>query len=270
MLRSLNTAEQAMQRQQVRIDALANNLANVNSTGFRAVMTRVAEEGAQENVAKNMEGGLAEAQDAQQPNALNNDNTLTKGNWLPVQPLELYHATDTRGGAVTATGRDTDVALLSRGFFAIETPAGERYTRGGAFTINEQRELTTPDGLPVLGTGGPIFLQGEDFTIENDGRVMVDGAQVAQFKVVDFGDPSLLEHEGSNLLRAPANLEPQAVPAGEIEVAQGHLEGSNVNAIDTLVAMIAAQRAFEVQSRVMTTEDQMLAKSVNDLARPTA
>ena len=265
MLRSLNTAEQAMSRQQVRIDALANNLANVNSTGFRAVMTRVAEAGARETVNKNMEGGLGEAQ----PNALDN-STLTRNSWLPVDPLELYHATDTRGGAITATGRDTDVALLSRGFFAIQTEAGERYTRGGSFTIDQQRQLTTPDGQIVLGTGGPIIMEGNDFTIEGDGRVMVDGAQVGQLKVVDFGDPSRLEHEGSNLLRAPANLEPQAVPAEEIEVAQGHLEGSNVNAIDTLVAMIAAQRAFEVQSRVLTTEDQMLAKSVNDLARPTA
>jgi flagellar basal-body rod protein FlgF len=268
VLRSLNTAEQAMSRQQVRIDALANNLANVNTTGFRAIMTRVAEEGAIETVAKNMEGGLAEGGE-QQPNALQKPRQGT-GNWMPTEPLELYHATDTRGGPVTATGRETDVALLSRGFFAIETPAGERYTRGGSFTIDELRQLTTPDGLPVLGTGGPIILQGENFSIEPDGRVLVDGAVVGQFKVVDFGDPSRLEHEGGNLLRAPANLEAQNVPAEEIEVAQGHLEGSNVNSIDTLVAMIEAQRAFEMQSKVLTTEDQMLAKSVNDLARPTA
>ncbi len=263
MIRSLNTAENAMQMQQVRIDALANNLANVNTTGFRGVLTRVSESGAPENTDNIQEG---------QDQAKTNQIPLPKGdqNWAPVNPLELYHATDTRGGPVTATGRETDVALLGRGFFALQTEGGERYTRGGSFTLNTQKELTTPDGTKVLGTGGPIVLNGESFSIEGDGRVLVDGAQVAQFKVVDFSDPGKLEHLGGNLLKAPEGMEPQAVPALEIAMAQGHLEGSNVNPIDTLVAMIQAQRAFEVQSKVMSTEDEMLSKSVNNLPRVNA
>lgn len=252
-----------MQMQQVRIDALANNLANVNTTGFRGVLTRVAEAGAME-AAENLQEGQAQAETNQMP--------IPKGeqNWAPVNPLEMYHATDTRGGPVTATGRETDVALLGRGFFALQTEGGERYTRGGAFTVNSQKELTTPDGTKVLGTGGPIVLNGDSFSIEADGRVLVDGAQVAQFKVVDFSDPGKLEHLGGNLLKAPEGMEAQAVPAQEIAMAQGHLEGSNVNPIDTLVAMIEAQRAFEVQSKVMNTEDEMLSKSVNNLPRVTA
>ena len=93
---------------------------------------------------------------------------------------------------------------------------------------------------------------------------------MAQFKVVDFSDPGKLEHLGGNLLKPPEGMEPQAVPALEIAMAQGHLEGSNVNPIDTLVAMIQAQRAFEVQSKVMSTEDEMLSKSVNNLPRVNA
>lgn len=265
MIRSLNTAEQAMQMQQLRIDALANNLANVNSTGFRGILTRVAEQGAPSTMASSQDG---EAQPATgQAKAL--PVPSGSGAWQPVRPLEMFHATDTRGGPVTATGRDTDVAILGRGFFAIETETGEQYTRGGSFTVNRLKELTTPDGKRVLGTGGPIVLNGDSFSIENDGRVMVDGAQAAQVKIVDFPDPGQLEHLGGNLLRAPDTVEPEAVPIEEIVLAQGHLEGSNVNPIDTLVAMIAAQRAFEVQSKVLNTEDEMLSKSVNNLPRVT-
>lgn len=266
MIRSLNTAEKAMQMQQVRIDALANNLANVNSTGFRGILTRVAEVGAT-GIAETPEGDLVQPQTDQQQAAQRPAGNRDAANWKPVNPIELYHATDTRGGAVTATGRDTDVAILGRGFFALQTDGGERYSRGGSFTLNDQRELTTPDGTRVLGTGGPIIIDGENFSIESDGRVLVDGAPVGQFKLVDFSDPTRLEHLGGNLLKAPEGMEPQPVPAAEVVLAQGHLEGSNVNPIDTLVAMIEAQRAFEIQSKIMNTEDEMLSKSVNNLPR---
>jgi len=267
VLRSLNTAERAMQIQQVRIDALANNLANVNTTGFRGILTRVAEMGAPETTG-NIDDGMQQPQ-LDQGQQLDRARSQRE-NWALDNKLSINHATDVRSGPIVATGRDTDVALLSRGFFAIRTEAGERYTRGGSFSLNEQKELISPDGKRVLGTGGPLVLSGESFSIENDGRVMVDGAVVGQFKVVDFADPTKLEHLGGNMLTAPDGMEPQPVPPEEIVVAQGHLEGSNVNPIDTLVAMIQAQRAFEVQSKIMTTEDDMLSKTVNMLPRVNA
>ncbi len=257
MIRSLNTAEQAMQMQQVRIDALANNLANANSTGFKQVLTRVAEVGGIQNPDINPDVNPRDVSVTKQLNA--------NGAWPKTMDLQLYHATDTRNGPVRATGRDTDVAVLSRGFFALQTPDGERYTRAGAFRIDNTSTLVTPDGTPVLGDGGPIKIEGKSFSIENNGSIMVDGNIVGRFKLVDFADTTKLEHLGANLLRPPENMMPQPVPAEEIVVAQGHLEGSNVNPIDTLVAMITAQRAFEVQSKVTMTEDDMLSKSVNKL-----
>jgi flagellar basal-body rod protein FlgG len=86
-------------------------------------------------------------------------------------------------------------------------------------------------------------------------------------KLVVFDDPSRLEHLGASLVRPQADMETRTLEPSQIVVAQGHLEGSNVNPIDTLIAMIAAQRAFEVQSKVMATEDEMLEKSVNNLPR---
>ena len=97
-----------------------------------------------------------------------------------------------------------------------------------------------------------------------------DGAVAGRIRLVDFADPTRLEHLGANLLAAPADMPAEAVPAAAIAVAQGHLEGSNVNPIDTLVAMIEAQRAFEVHAKIMSTEDEMLNKAVNNLPRTTA
>ncbi len=263
MIRSLGTAQRAMEMEQVRIDALANNLANVNSAGFKQILTRVAQPGDDPNV-----GGKPDAQI--QAQTARRQNAGGDSNWSSVTRTDLYHAVDNRPGPINATGRDTDVAIMGRGFFEIATPDGNLYTRDGSFSLNSARQLTTPGGLLVQGEGGPITLDGNNYTIGNDGTIAVDGKIVSRLKLVDFNDPTRLEHTGDSLLRAPDFLTPAPVPAAEIVVAQGHLEGSNVNPIDTLVAMITAQRAFEVQSSVLKSEDEMLSKSVNNLPRVNA
>lgn len=259
MIRSINTAENAMLLQQTKIDTLANNLANVNSSGFKQILTRTTELGTS-NEANPDDAAMATSELNKLPRIEGADD-----NWVQTNPLVMTHIVDTRRGPVSMTGRETDVAIMGPGFFAVESADGEMYTRAGSFTLNSQKQLITPDGLPVLGDGGPVKLEGEDFSIDNSGLIMVDGAQVGRLKIVDFEDPTRLEHRGNNLMAAPEDMEAKAVPVGEIVVAQGHIEGSNVNAIDTLVAMISAQRAFEVQQKTLNTEDDMLSKAVNKL-----
>lgn len=246
--------------EQVRIDALANNLANVNSAGFKQILTRVAQPAPNDSPAG---GSRTDLQ------TLGSTRTPAGGgsNWGPVTRMDLYHAIDMRPGPISATGRKTDVAIMGEGFFEVETPDGKRYTRDGSFSINAQHQLTTPGGLLVQGDGGPITIDGNDFTIASDGSVAVDGKTTGRLKLVTFADPTLLEHMGDSILRAPDTQEPKPLTPEQTVVAQSHLEGSNVNPIDTLVAMITAQRAFEVQSSVMKTEDEMLNKSVNNLPR---
>jgi flagellar basal-body rod protein FlgF len=264
VIRSLDTAERAMRLEQVRIDALANNLANVNSAGFKQILTRVAQP-----------EGLRDPEDPEGPQAPGGELQARQGGspgagdatWGPVTRMDLYHAVDNRRGPVAATGRDTDIAVMGRGFFELETPAGPAYTRNGSFRLDADRRLTTAGGLPVRGESGTITLDGTDFTIASDGRISVDGRPAGRLKLVDFDDPTQLEHMGDSVLRAPGFLEPQVVPADEIVVAQGHLEGSNVNPIDTLVDLITAQRAFEIQSKVLRAEDELLDKAVNTLPR---
>jgi flagellar basal-body rod protein FlgG len=136
--------------------------------------------------------------------------------------------------------------------------------------MNSDRQLTTPDGHPVAGDGGPLTLEGDDFTIGSDGTVTVDGQAIGRLKLVDFADPSKLEHMGNALLKAPADMAPQSMSAEDTIVAQGHIEGSNVNPVDTLVSMIEAQRAFETLAKVLQTENELLNKSVNNLPRTSA
>jgi len=268
VIRSLNTASRAMQLEQVRIDALANNLANASATGFRQVITRLAEPtaapgaGRANPAAEPAPGGAtAPARTAAQ---------AAEPRWRPATRADLTHALDARPGPIKPSGRDTDVAIMGRGFFEVQTPDGPRYTRNGSFGLDAERRLTTPDGKPVAGDGGPLRLEGGEFTIAADGTVTVDGQAVGRLKLVDFADPTRLEHVGDALLKAPADLAPQPVPVDQTVLAQGHVEGSNVNPVDTLVAMIEAQRAFEIQSKVLQAEDELLGKSVNNLPRTTA
>ena len=250
VIRSLNTAENAMQLEQNRIDALANNLANVNTAGFKQILTRVAE--VTQPGPQGEETGAGPAL-GRRPGS--------------VPQLQMYHALDNRPGSVQSTGRDTDVAIMGEGYFEVSTENGPAYTRHGSFLLDAEQRLTTPDGHAVMGTRGPISLRGEEFTIANDGSIMVDGKKTDSLKLVGFADPTRLEHLGASLVIPPPDMEMRVMDTAEVVVAQGHLEGSNVNPIDTLIAMIAAQRAFEIQSKVMTTEDEMLEKSVNNLPR---
>lgn len=244
MIRSLGRAENAMLLQQARIDTLANNLANVNTAGFRQVLMRTLQPTAEATGS----GAL--------PVSTNRLNAPT-----------MLQATDQRPGPVRPTGRDTDIALMGPGFFVIQTPDGDRYTRAGTFSVNEQKQLITPEGDLVMGDSGPIVLGKESFAVGNDGTITVDGKAQGRLRIVDFADKSQMQHHGANRLLAPPDMEPTAVPEGQIAVAQGHVESSNVNAVQTLVALITAQRAFEVQTKVLTTEDEMLDKSVNTMPR---
>jgi flagellar basal body rod protein FlgG len=243
MLRALQMARKTMQIEQARVDVLANNLANVSTTGFRQVLTRVTEQGA---------AGV----DAPGAEAL----TATRD-------LSVSQATDTRRGAVAPTGRNQDVALVSRGFFVVQGADGaEAYTRDGNFHLDANGRLTTAAGQQVMGTGGPIEVGSGILEVQNDATVLVDGQARGRLRVVDFEDATRLTHRGDSLLTAAEGQDATDIPATEVSVLQGHLEGSNVDAVRTLVDMIAAQRAFEVQSKMLQATDESLQKSVNNLS----
>ncbi len=256
MLRTLRTASEAMHRDQARVDTLANNLANAATTGFRQVLTRVAETGT--GPAGRQDAGAVPAADAPAPRG-GGDQA-----WLPRRDRDISQVLDTRPGPLQSTGRTTDVALTGRGFLVAQDPeAGEVYTRDGALQLDAAGLLVNGAGLPVQGEGGPINAAGGAIAIAGDGTVTVAGQVRGRLRVVDFAAPEDLRPRGDGLLVAPAGVAAEPLAAEQVSVVQGHLEGSNVDPVRTLVDMIAAQRAFEIGTKVLQANDEMLGKSVN-------
>jgi len=229
-----------------------SNLANVDAVGFKQVLTRVSEP--PREVPQSEPGGLPVGPGRAAPSQLN---------WEAPRQQVLTQAVDVRAGSMTTTGRPTDVALLTAGFFVIQTENGEQYTRNGSFRLDDQRRLVTSDGLPLAGTGGALTIDGASYSIERDGAVVVDGSQIGKLKVVDFAAPDRLQHAGNSRLVAPDGMEAEPVALEQVHIEQGMLEGSNVDPITTLVNMIAAQRAFEIESKILQTNDESLDKSIN-------
>jgi flagellar basal-body rod protein FlgG len=262
VLRSLRTAEQAMQREQVRVESLANNLANANTNGFKQILTSVEQAGA---------AGADPLAPAAGPDPRPNLTARPRAGgpelW-PRQPtLRMLQATDPRPGVMHSTGRATDVAVLGEGYFVVETSAGEMYTRDGSFRVDAEGRLVTATGDAVLGTGGPLRVEEGPISIAEDGSVSVDGVAKGRLRLVRFPDATRLEHRGGSLLTAPPDMAAEDLPKDETRLAQGQLESSNVNPVETLIDMIAAQRAFEIASSVVRANDELLQKSVNQLPR---
>lgn len=153
---------------------------------------------------------------------------------------------DFRAGTIATTGRDLDVALRGRGFFVIETPAGPRYTRNGAFTRQPDGLVTTSDGLTLMGDGGEIRLGPGAVTIEEDGTVRAGGTIAGRFRVVDFAAEADLVRESGARFRAIPGAQAQDISA---RLVGGALEQSNVSVVDRMAALTEVSRAFEALQR---------------------
>jgi flagellar basal body rod protein FlgG len=252
-----------MQREQVRVEGLANNLANANTTGFKQVLMSVEQAGPTAGIDPAAPGtGRAQRPDLTAPTRAGGSD------FWPRQPaLRMLQATDPRPVVIRSTGRASDVAVLGDGYFVVETSAGEMYTRDGSFRVDAEGRLVTASGDSVLGTGGPIKVEEGPISIAEDGSVSVNGAAKGRLRMVRFADATRLEHRGGSLLTAPPDMAAEDLPKAEARLAQGQLESSNVNPIETLIDMIAAQRSFEIASSVVRANDELLQKSVNQLPR---
>jgi flagellar basal-body rod protein FlgF len=220
-------ARALMQRQ----DGHANNLANANTPGFRA------------------------GQVAFRAVPVRGEGAPTR-----VVSLEASAGFNDRSGPIEQTGRNLDVAVMGRGYFAVQAADGtEAYTRGGALQVNDQGTLVTAQGLPVNGEGGALTIPpGATVSIGKDGTVTAQpqsgpAQQVGKLKLVNpeagalrKGDDGLLRMEGG-----------EEAPADEtVRVAGGALEGSNVNVVEAMVGMIAAARQFDTQMKLLQTAEQ--------------
>lgn len=174
---------------------------------------------------------------------------------------------DLADGPLTRTGNMLDLAIKGEGFFAVETPTGVMYTRNGHFTIDEDGNLTTNTGLPVLADdGGPIVFgpTDTDITVDTEGKVMANGAQVATLDLVRFRDPSLLERAGNGLYIA-RGIDPE--PAADVRVMQGMIEGSNVEPIVEITRMMKIMRGFESARKMAEDEHERIRQAIQALTQ---
>ena len=263
MNQSLCVSKTGLDAQQMRMAIVANNLANVNTTGFKQGRA-VFEDLLYANV---KQPGGQTSQDTRSPTG------LAFGTGVNIVATEKLFTQ----GTLDQTGQALDIAINGRGFLQVRRPDGElAYTRAGSMKINDQGELVTPSGYriePVV-----TFPQGvETITIGKDGTVTVKlpgqtgVSQVGTLELVDFVNPAGLQAIGENQYvetagsGTPTPGTPGLNGLGTIE--QGQLEGSNVNVVNELVNMIETQRAYEMNSKAISTSDQMMQYVNNNLGR---
>lgn len=177
----------------------------------------------------------------------------------------IHDVTDMQPGAIKETGNPLDFAIGGTGFFKVQTPAGVRYTRAGQFMTNNEGQLTTGNGHLVLGDGGPMVVNGKNISVSNDGNISVDGQQAGTLAIVTFANLADLEKQGQNLFVATG--EAQEEPAQNFSVKQGYLEKSNVSTMKELTSMIDLNRAYETQQRVVRSIDDMNDKAISKVGR---
>ncbi|MES2258618.1 MAG: flagellar basal-body rod protein FlgF [Pseudomonadota bacterium] len=225
---TISGADRALRGLQVH----ANNMANLDTVGFRANMELTTSRAVPGS------GYDARHMAQMQPNAVN-----------------------TRTGTLKATGRDLDVAIDGDGFFAVQGPGGEAYTRAGGVTLDADGSMTV-NGMPLLGEGGPIRLPPNNgISISQDGTVSVQSPGTTIMQVID--KLKLVKAEASELTKNEAGLlvsrdggPLQTDPT--VQVRSGHLEGSNVSAVEEMVATMAMDRSYEIQMKLFKASDAMV------------
>jgi flagellar basal body rod protein FlgG len=174
-------------------------------------------------------------------------------------------ASDFASGAAASTGGALDVALRGRGFFEVETPAGPRYTRAGAFQVAADGTLVTSGGLPVQGDGGPLQTGGRAAQLLASGELVDErGVALGRLRVVDFASPERLIKEGEGLYRSADGLEPETLES--FELLPGSLEQSNVEPVRELAALVVLQRAFDAAMRTLTADDQTTRQLIQEVS----
>jgi len=226
-----------------RMDVISNNLANVNTPGFKK----------DKMLFESMLAGAVNPPAV--PQAATADPILQKENIF----------IDYSAGSVAQTGNTLDLAIDGDGFFVIQTPQGQAYTRQGNFRLAADGTLVTSEGFPVMGQNAPIRIQGSHVEVDAKGVVMVDGTATGTISIVDFPKPyNLTKVSSAQFVPANPDEAPLAAAGG---ISQGQLEGSNVETITEMVQMIETNRYFDTCQRVIKGFDDMAGKAANEMGK---
>ncbi|MCB2183522.1 MAG: flagellar basal-body rod protein FlgF [Desulfobulbaceae bacterium] len=176
--------------------------------------------------------------------------------------------TNQQEGSVKSTGNQFDFAISGDGFFKLQTPLGVRYSRAGNFNVNNEGQLVNPDGYLVLGDGGPIVIEGQNVAVGRDGTINVDGNEAGALDIATFNDLTGIEKEGTNLFRLKEGAAPE-IPAADFTIRQGFLEASNVTLVTEMTTMLDLHRAYETQQKIIRTFDDIDGRAINTVGKLT-
>ena len=222
----------ARSRQQ---DAVANNMANAETSGFKrqSVFMRQLQ-------AAQASGGQS---------------------WL--MPMQQGTYIDFSQGPLDATNDPFNLAIDGEGFFVVETPEGARYTRAGNFSRNAEGELVTSDGFSLQSDGGPVVVTSEHFVVGERGEVSVDGTRVGNLQIVRFANPQQLKPIGRSLFHASQEAEIDT----NSSIRQGYLERANFNLVHEMIQMMTTFRYYETAQKAVQIQDGTLDRAVNQIGR---
>jgi len=254
MIRGWYTGASGMKAQQNKLDAIANNLANVDTPGYKRSVTSF----------RSFSELLLRRVDAdgvyKTPFGSADAAPIVGKLGLGVETNENF--TDFSQGSFKITNTKTDVAMSGKGFYVAETPDGERYTRNGDFLIGKEGLLVTKDGFPVMGENGYIHVSDDRFTVNEDGVIVSseDGTEIDRFKIVRFDNERYLKKAGESFYTANDISGPAHIAEGDERprFLQGYTETSNVNVVNEMVQMIEVNRAYEANQKTIQSEDSMM------------
>ncbi len=278
MIRGIYNSASGMIAQQAKIDVISNNLANVDKTAFKRDLT-IFKAFPDMLIRRINEDGLG-ITPAGSYDTMPYVGKLGTG----VEVNEVF--TQFTQGSLQRTENHFDLALEGRGFFTVQTERGERYTRNGSFTINQEGILVNHLGYPVMGENGTIKVQKNNFMINDRGEIIVNAALslepedvigltnnsweepvvIDRLRIVDFENIREIKKEGDSLFRETEFSGPP-LPPENVQVLQGFLEKSNVNIVREMVDMIEVQRSYEANQKSILAHDQALGRLINEVAR---
>ena len=243
MIKGIYTSSSGLQYLQLKQEVIANNLANISTTGFK-----------KEGVFRKT---LMEREKILKMNATD---------FVNLEEVDEVR-TDYSQGSFNVTSNPFDFAIEGNGFFAVETLNGIRYTRNGSFILDGDNYLVTTHGYRVLDQNNlPIQIGEGDVFIGDDGSIIVNGEVVTVLKITDFPEPYNLLKMGDGLFQDLSNAG-FAPDFDTYRIRQGMLEDSNVSAVEEMVKMINTMRDFETNQRAILAQDQTLDRAVNEVGR---
>ncbi|MEF2145067.1 MAG: flagellar basal-body rod protein FlgF [Desulfovibrionaceae bacterium] len=243
---------------EIRMNQIANNLANVNTTAYK-----------RDNVAFH-DTFLRFAHDymVDARPSLRDKEMWPKAD-LMAKPRLSEQKTDFTQGAMQKTGNPLDLCLVGEGFFKVRTPDGDYLTRNGSFQLSSDGTLITEQGFEVLGEGGPIVMpqSASQVTIDSLGQIKAGGDVVARLELTDVDDKRQLQKIGNNLYQIDPRSTASEVPPADVSVEQGFLEKANVEVVTEMVDMIETQRAHQLYTKMMQGTGEIDQKLINNVGR---